>query len=95
MILSEIASFRSAPVDGSYITKLSENFRRTQEEGLKNNQYWLSKIVDFTILGKSLDTISDTDAVLALFTPQSLQAAAEKYLSTDNYVRAYLMPAER
>ncbi|MDR1748569.1 MAG: insulinase family protein, partial [Spirochaetaceae bacterium] len=94
-ILSEIASFRNTPVAGSYMTKLSESFRRTQEEGLKNNQSWLQKIVNFTIQGRPLASIPDTKAVLALFTPQSLQAAAGRYLSTDNYVRAYLMPAEQ
>jgi hypothetical protein len=33
-----------------------------------------------------------TDAVLSVFTPEVLRETAEKYLSTENYVRAYLKP---
>lgn len=91
-VLEQITLLRTTEVSGTYITKLRENVRRSQEEGLKNNQFLIGRIIGLSMQGRSLDEIEATDAIISLITPESMQETAKKYFNTDNYVRAYLMP---
>lgn len=94
-VLEQIDWLKKNPIPEVYITKLRENYRRSQESGLKNNGYWLSKITQKLIENRPLDEISDTDSLLSLITPERMQAMVKKYLPSENYVKAYLMPKEK
>ncbi len=91
-VFEQIEWLKSAPVPESYITKLRENWRRDQEEGLRNNRFWLNRIFSFSTEGRPLDGISATSDVTALLTGVRMQELAKKYFNTGNYVKAYLMP---
>jgi zinc protease len=91
-VIEQIKWLQGAPIPDAYITKLRETYRRNQEEGLKNNQYWFGQIVTKLMQDRPLDDITATDAVLARMTPEAMRDVAKKYLNTDNYVKAYLMP---
>jgi len=93
-VLEQIEWLESAPVPETYMTKLRENWRRDQEEGLRNNRFWLNRIASFSMQGRPLDGIAATAEVTALLTGERMQAMAKKYFDTDNYVKAVLMPKE-
>lgn len=91
-VIDELKRLQSAPVGDAYITKLRETFRRSQEQGLRNNQYWLGQIVTKLMQDRPISDITATDDVLARMTPEGMRDIARKYLNVDNYVKAYLMP---
>ena len=93
-VFDQIKWLQDAPIPDSYITKLRETWRRNREEGLKTNQFWLDQIISRMQDGRSLDEITLTDEVLSQITPEKMQAMAKKYLDTNNYVKAYLEPAD-
>jgi len=91
-VFEQILWMQGAPVPETYITKLRENFRRTREEGLKNNQYWMGQIITLMMREQSLDDISQDEADLVKINSSSMQEMSVKYLDTENYVKAFLMP---
>ncbi len=91
-VLEQIRWLENAPVPETYLTKLRENFRRSQEEGLKNNQFWMGNIVTLLMQGRPLDEIDSSRAVVPLITGVKMQEMVKKYLNTENFVKAYLMP---
>jgi len=91
-VLEQVRWLQDAPVPETYLVKLRESWRRAQEEGLKDNQYWLGQIVTRGMQDRSLATITDTGTAVSLMTGEHLQALARKYLDPSNYVKAVLMP---
>lgn len=90
--LEQVKWMQGAPVDEKYVTKMRETFKRSQEEGLKNNEFWLQQIESRSMTGQPLDGITATDAVLAQITGERFQKMARAYFNTDNYVKATLLP---
>jgi len=93
-VLDQIRALQKTPVTDVYITKLRESIRRSHEEGLKNNGYWMHQIVGKMVRGRPLDEISDTDSIVSRITPAVMQEFILKYLNTGNYVKAVLMPKD-
>lgn len=91
-VFSEIQKLQTTQISETYITKLRENFRRGQEEGLKNNQYWIRNISTLLMQNRSLVEIIETEKLINLITPSKMQNMVKKYFHTDNYVSAILMP---
>jgi len=94
-VISTIKELQNAPVAETYVTKLKENFRRSREDALRTNQFWLNKIIEADERHLPLSGISDTETVASMITGEKLQALAKKYLDTTNYVKAYLEPAKK
>jgi zinc protease len=91
-VLDQVKWMQGAPVDEKYVTKMRETYKRSQEEGLKNNEFWIREISSRSMTGRSLDGITATDAVLAQITGERFRDMARAYFSADNYVRATLLP---
>ena len=91
-VLDELRKLASAPVPDVYINKLREGVRRSQETGLKNNRFWVTRITQEILRGRSLDGISDTEGLAQAITGESMRAMVAKYLPADNYVKAVLEP---
>lgn len=92
VVFDQVEWMKSAPIDEKYVTKLRENFRRSQEEGLEDNGYWLGQIQGRMMSSRDLDAIAATDAVLSRVTGENLQKTAQKYFAGGNCVRAFLLP---
>lgn len=91
-VLDEIRKLAAAPIPDAYINKLREGVRRSQETGLKNNRFWVTRITQEILRGRSLDGISDTEGLVQAITGESMRAMVAKYLPADNYVKAVLVP---
>ncbi|MFN2635950.1 MAG: M16 family metallopeptidase [Gemmatimonadaceae bacterium] len=90
--LAQIDSVKRFGVTPEYLTKVKEAAFRSRETALKQNEYWISQIASFDQAGWPLAEIPAGDALIASLTSQDIQAAATKYLRTDNYVRVSLYP---
>lgn len=95
IILDEIKQLRTELVDGSYVTKLQESYRRSKETALKNNSYWAQMIGSATLRGFPTTTITDTETIPGLVSPESLRELAQTYLDPTNYVLVILEPENR
>jgi zinc protease len=91
-VMEQIRWMQNEAIPETYIAKIHANIRRSQEEGLKNNRYWMGRIVAYSMRGRPLDDITETESLLKTLSSAKMQEFARKYLHTDNYVRAYLMP---
>ena len=94
-IFEQIDWLQNAPTPEKYISKLKENWKRKQEEGLKNNNWWINQIVTAEMQNISLETIYDTRSYLNELSGEAMQKLAKEYLTQDNYVKATLMPKKK
>lgn len=90
--LRVIDEVRQSPASENNVLKIKEGFRRSYEESIRENSYWLALLesVYFYDLKSSylLDKPARTEAVSAAM----IMDAAVKYLDTDNYFKAVLYP---
>jgi len=93
--LATLKSLRDAPVAESYVTKLRETVRRSREEQLRTNRFWLDQIVDRGQQGRPLAEIADVDAEVNAITAETMQAFANRYVNLNDYVTAFLKPAKK
>ena len=94
-VIATIKEIQSAPVAETYATKLKENYRRSREDDLRTNRFWLDSIIEADQRHLPLANITDTETVVAMITGEKLQSLASQYLDTTNYVMAYLGPAKK
>jgi zinc protease len=90
--LDELESIRKNGVSEEYVNKVKEAQRRTLEESLRENGYWMGKLVEayrYNNPGLITDYTSRINAVSSA----TLQAAAKK-IDLDSYVRVVLYPVD-
>jgi len=94
-VIVQIKKLQTELVDNSYITKLSENYRRSMEpEQLKDNSVWASMIAECVLAEMPFSVITNPFTVPPMINAENLKQLAEQYLNLNNYVYGYLMPQE-
>ena len=83
---------RSSGFAEETVAKVREQQRRSREENLKQNDFWLGALADVYRLGLDPRVILDHETLVESVTADSLRAAAGRYLDTDRSVRAVLYP---
>ena len=92
-VIAQIKKIQSEPISRDYIEKLQETARRSRETGLRNNNWWMNRIEASVVLTyQPLWFASDIEKAVSWITAENLQAAAKKYLNTENYVQVFLQP---
>ena len=92
-VIEVIKDVQKNGVGEDYIAKLQETNRRTFEVSKRENNWWINRITAELVFNyEPLWLTSDSDRVATWITPEALQAAAKKYLNTDNYVTVFLKP---
>ena len=77
-----------------YLDTAKELFRTTRQEQIRDNGFWLNQIRTTARRGESFDDIVAYDAWLDALTLEQVAAAADRYLTDDQYVRVVLLPKE-
>jgi zinc protease len=77
------------------LAKAKEQEKRTHEEQLRQNGYWLSLLNDYAFDPQTSDpgVALRTDAIIDKLTVKDIQAAAQEFLRDDRYVKVVLYPA--
>ena len=91
-IIDEVENLRKNLVEQSYLTKLQESYRRSKETALKTNSYWATMAGNAALRGIPTTTITDSDTIPNMVTPQSMRQLAQQYLDPSNYVVVFLEP---
>ena len=84
-------------IDGGeqkYLDTAKELFRSAREEQVEENSFWLSQIGSLMRRGLPLATINSYLDRLDAVTLEEVSAAAERYLTLDQYIRVVLFPQE-
>jgi zinc protease len=74
------------------LDKVKENWKKQYRVSLQNNEAWLTNLSDAFIDQNNPENILDYEQKVDALTVQDLQKAAQKFLSTTNYIKAVLYP---
>lgn len=91
-VFAEIRRLAEEPPTAAEVDSVKEQMRRQHELNLRENGYWLSRLVDAYRDGEDPTEILSFDERLAQITPEAIQAAARSFFDFDNYVKVSLRP---
>ncbi len=77
-----------------YLDTVKELLRTSRQEDLRNNGFWLSQIRAAAQRGESFSEIVGFDELLDALTLQDIESVAQRYFTTDSYIRVVLFPEE-
>ena len=92
-VIAEIDWLREGG-EQSYLDTVKELMRTSREEQLRDNGFWLGQIRAAAQRGESFSEITGFDERLEALTLEEVASAAERYLTTDRYLRVVLFPVE-
>jgi zinc protease len=90
--MQTMKTIQNAPPAESDTAKVRESLLRQHEVSLKQNEYWLGVIEIAYQTGEPISYLSQFEKLVNQLTPQTLQQAAQHFISFDNYVQAVMMP---
>lgn len=90
--MTEIQKLKtSGPQEGD-LKKVKETWIKQYRDDLKENNYWLVKLLQVAELGLNPAEIGTGEQRINAITAKEIQEAAKKYFNQDNYVQAVLNP---
>ena len=94
--LGVLEELRSAPIEARYLSDHVAKSRRSREEALRTNSFWLG-LADGTastlrLTGEPLDEVLDYDERLDALSPEALHEMAKSALNEDNRVVMIHLP---
>ena len=94
VIFEQIDSLKTAGTTDFYLNKVKEQRKRQREVSLKENGFWVGKLLSSHFHGADPTLLLKYPEFVDSLTVEALQVAAQKYFDTDNYVRITLLPEE-
>jgi zinc protease len=76
------------------LAKVQETKKRQLTENKERNGYWLGRLSSYQSDGIDREEILNTEARIESVTPEAIKAAANKYLTKDQYIRVLKLPQE-
>jgi zinc protease len=93
-VFAEIEALKAKGPTEQQVNDVREAMLRDHETNMRQNGYLLSQISLRYQSGESLESLFGLPAFYEKVTPGMVQAAAKKYLDTNNYVKATLFPEQ-
>ena len=94
VVFAQIDSLRTAGTTGEHLTKAKETAKRKREVELKENEFWVSRLVRDDFHGLDPLRLLEYGKMVDSLTLEEVREAAEKYFDMENYVRVVLLPEE-
>jgi zinc protease len=91
-LLDIIKNAQEKGVDQKDLDKVKETWKKQYKISLQNNEAWLTNLSNAFIDQNNPENILDYEQKVDALTVQDLQKAAQKFLSTTNYIKAVLYP---
>ena len=79
-------------IEQTDLDKVKETWKKQYHVSLQNNEAWLTNLSNAFIDQNNPENILDYEQKVDALTVQDLQKAAQKFLSTTNYIKAVLYP---
>ena len=90
--LDEIRKLKEQGPSAINIEKYKAEERRQQESLLKTNGFWMGYLETQLYNGEDLHEVNQFRTLVEKISAESVRAAANKYLSGDNYIQLVLLP---
>jgi zinc protease len=91
VVMAEIDTVRAAGVPRDVVDKVRESSRRSRETALRENGWWIARLMDYDRREWDVRLIPD-NPINADLSPERIQAAARLYLDPARHVQVSLMP---
>jgi zinc protease len=91
--LAEVARIQKEGVAESYLEKVRETRRRSHEQTITTNGFWLGLLSQAALEGDDPHAILSTAVAAERVTNDLVKVAARRFLSTKRYVSLTLLPA--
>jgi zinc protease len=91
VVMAEIDTVRAAGVPRDVVDKVRESARRSRETALRENGWWIARLMDYDRQGWDVRLIPE-NPINADLSPERIQAAARLYLDPARHVQVSLMP---
>jgi len=91
-LIDIIKNAQEKGVDQKDLDKVKETWKKQYKVSLQNNEAWLTNLSNAFIDQNNPENILDYEQKVDALTVQDLQKAAQKFLSTTNYIKAVLYP---
>ncbi len=92
---AEIAQMKESGPSAADLAKVKQNWIQVHRRALRENAYWLHELQSAVMLGTDPAAILAYEEKVAAITAQDVQAAAARYLDTNNYVQVVLYPEKK
>ena len=92
--LAEIGKVQKNGPKEKDLKKVKEGQRRDHELDVKKNRFWLRYLRSTDYYGRDPERITEFEEKLEGLSAKDLKKAAKKYLDTDAYIKAVLLPEE-
>ena len=92
LVFEEVRRLRDEGPKQTNVAKVKEMLRRQRETNLENNGFWANVLRSYTINGLDQKLILEYDRLVDDLSTDSIQAAANRYLNADRYVKVVLYP---
>jgi zinc protease len=93
-VFEVVESLQQDGIDDEIVTKIAEIQRNGYEEGLRQNEFWLSQIQFRDSHGADLHEILDYEKFPNALSTKQVRDAARRYLRTDNFVQISMYPED-
>lgn len=87
-----IAAIKQNGCDDKDLTKIKETFRRERETSLKENSYWMNKLIGKYTMNNGMPNQQEFDAFFASLSSEDFKRTAKTYLTDTNIGYFVLMP---
>ena len=94
VVFAQIDSLKTAGTTDEHLTKAKETAKRKREVQLKENEFWVSRLMDDDFHGLDQLRLLEYDEMVGSLTLEEVREAAEKYFDLENYVRVVLLPED-
>jgi len=91
LVYEEIEKIVEEGPSQTNLDKAKKYFIKKREEGLKENNFWLSKIKNAFYYGSENVKLDDYAEIIEKVSIKSVKKTAKKYIDTDKYVEVLLM----
>lgn len=95
MVKDVVETWRSAPPDEKFAADVTASQKRSLDENLERNSWWIGQIVFAVASEANPEELMDRYALYDSLTSEVLSTAANRYLNDDSYVEAVLYPGEK
>ena len=92
-VFAEIEALRKSGPTKEEVDKVREESTRSLELAVENNRYWLSSIMSYVQMERSLDGLADYEAPVERLDAAQIREMARQYLDPSRYVRVTQRPA--
>ncbi len=93
-VLAEVEKMKTEGPTQEELDEVLQAHKQNRKEGLEKNGFWLNSIRFYDSVGADLDKFYSFDERVNSITVDDVKAAAQKFMSGENYIQLVLMPEE-